>query len=128
MTVITITDALGKGKTAAKKQDMLIAAEAMEIREELEELLYFHAFDKWEERYQRGVVGQHLTLAVGDVHAGTCVPVISVPWESSICRPGWNVWGGTDSRYPSALIRNCIWKNTVRHVDFTISDQRFTPI
>ena len=69
--VITITDALGKGKTAAKKQDMLIAAEAMEIREELEELFYFHAFDKWEERYQRGVVGQHLTLAVGDVHAGT---------------------------------------------------------
>ena len=69
--VSTIPDALGKGQAAAKKHDMLIATEAMEVREEFEELLHFHAFDNGEGRCQRGVVGQYLTLAVGDVHAGT---------------------------------------------------------
>ena len=49
---------------------MLIATEAMEVREELEELLHVHVFDNWQERCQRAVVGQNLTLAVSDVHAG----------------------------------------------------------
>lgn len=49
---------------------MLIATEAMEVREELEELLRVHIFDNWQEGWQRAVVGQNLTLSVGDVHAG----------------------------------------------------------
>lgn len=69
--VITITDALGEGKATAKKHDILIAAEAMEVHEELEELLHIHVFHNGGGRGWRGVVGQHLTVAVGDVHAGT---------------------------------------------------------
>lgn len=45
MTVIAINDALRKGETTAKQHDMLIATEAMEIREKLEELLHFHVSD-----------------------------------------------------------------------------------
>lgn len=43
--VITVTDALRESKATAKKQDMLIATEAMKIHEELEELVHIHAFD-----------------------------------------------------------------------------------
>lgn len=47
--VITITNTLGEGEATAEKHDMLIAAEAMEVHEELEELLHFHVFDNREE-------------------------------------------------------------------------------
>lgn len=50
---------------------MLIAAEAMEVREELEELLHVHSFDNWQERGHGAVVRKNLTLAVSDGHAGT---------------------------------------------------------
>lgn len=68
--VVTITDALREGEATAKKHDMLIAAEAMEVHEELEELLHFHVLDNREERCECGLVGQQLTLAVGDVRTG----------------------------------------------------------
>ena len=68
--VTAIHNALREGEAAAEEQDVLIATEAMQVREELEELLRVHGFDNWQERCQRAVVGQNLTLAVGDVHAG----------------------------------------------------------
>lgn len=43
--VITITDALRKSKATAEQHDVLIAAEAIEITEELEKLFHFNAFD-----------------------------------------------------------------------------------
>lgn len=49
----------------------MIATEAMEVREELEELLHVHSFDNWQERCHGAVVRKNLTLAVSDDHAGT---------------------------------------------------------
>lgn len=78
MPVIAINNALGEGEATAKEQDVLIATEAMEVREELEELLRVHIFDNWQEGCQGAVVGQNLTLSVSDVHAGACIPMTLV--------------------------------------------------
>lgn len=43
--VITITDAFRKSKATAKQHDVLIAVEAIEVTEELQELFHFNTFD-----------------------------------------------------------------------------------
>lgn len=43
--VITVTDALRKSETTAKQHDVLIAVEAIEVTEELQELFHFNTFD-----------------------------------------------------------------------------------
>lgn len=128
MPVIAINNALREGEATAEEQDMLIATEAMEVREELEELLHVHVFDNWQERCQRAVVGQNLTLAVSDVHAGACVPVTLVLWRRSSRCPGWSGLAGGQRGRPCVLIINCIYRNNTRHSSFPISDQRFTVI
>lgn len=71
--VITITDAFRKSETTAKQHDVLIAVEAIEVTEELQELFHFNTFDNGKNwSYSGVVIWQHLALAVGDISAGTC--------------------------------------------------------